>query len=915
MDLDHDHFEDDTLEGRTRLDISHAREGRADVEEAEDAQSDAEDALLEGVREIHRKLNNRRATDRRNRFNRTQKLIEGVRLELEGMTNSYMEFSQEVSLSPLTTTYRLPEGMEQDGIHKCVVVDLYAATEESIPLPKNHGTLASCCVRQGLIPCSVEGINVVITTRSLEFFRRMSLRCPRLGVQAFVRSLCDLHGVAPRPYLASQFRTALDIYLAIRDNVERRVKVALGRDSPNYRLENACPACMYKLEGEDNLEVPILFTIDGNNSLKRFMRRTKKVYDEEGVELPGRSKERYDDRPPPGDYYLPREQVDKWAKEGMELLMAEFPEEDDGQDVVEEDDCNDERWKNMREEVTSRALGIYDETGIMPALCRHSFVLTVVDMVKSGKMYKYGFAIVNHLIRVLGPLGLGYDVGCTFGKAIRRHPVLGPLARRQRFQCLVGAFHGPGHSRRCQCKHLPRYRRGVGLEPFESCESYFSKSNALSTTTRYASRFHRHQAIVNYMQHSDTADAYAGLSNLLARKYEEALRIKATEVALDTALEAMDVSDRKVLETWVVEEEAFLTGLKKEPEEETLQMEYFQSLVTLLDREAHFKDLATTFNTVVAGEDGYTGSVSDTRRLETKRRHMQENLTKALDHVHTMEQRLGISKRWEPADKEWVAAAKLVKNRRFHKALDELEGLIVARMFELNKCHMSGTGYKLRMHIAKSLQARSKAVKSALERYNTAASALVPPRRQLTWEEAVKYAFISDFDLLRDGREDIREKLWAQPKGRAAMDAHFKLLRADEEIQRLNIEIRRLVTYMADESAFLQYQQRRLVEEGKEALAHQVGVYRMERERFDHLHMRRLTKLNSLSGFTGCILPGVSLSAERRVPSGVTTEDVEMANPRADDDTGWREDDESDGEDQDTLVEAMEGLLLATEDG
>ncbi|KAJ6550347.1 hypothetical protein B0H10DRAFT_2242734 [Mycena sp. CBHHK59/15] len=35
------------------------------------------------------------------------------------------------------------------------------------------------------------------------------------------------------------------------------------------------------------------------------------------------------------------------------------------------------------------------------------------------------------------------------------------------------------------------------------------------------------------------------------------------------------------------------------------------------------------------------------------------------------------------------------------------------------------------------------------------------------------------------------------------MDQHYKLLRADEEIQRLNIEIQRLVTHMRDEEAFL----------------------------------------------------------------------------------------------------------------
>jgi hypothetical protein len=69
-------------------------------------------------------------------------------------------------------------------------------------------------------------------------------------MQAFIRGLCDLHSLAPRPYLGSQFSTAFDVYLPIRAEVDKHVKVALGRDTPNWRLKNSCPACLYKLEGE-----------------------------------------------------------------------------------------------------------------------------------------------------------------------------------------------------------------------------------------------------------------------------------------------------------------------------------------------------------------------------------------------------------------------------------------------------------------------------------------------------------------------------------------------------------------------------------------------------------------------------------------------------------------------------------------
>ncbi|KAJ7015805.1 hypothetical protein C8F04DRAFT_905260, partial [Mycena alexandri] len=168
-----------------------------------------------------------------------------------------------------------------------------------------------------------------------------------------------------------------------------------------------------------------------------------------------------------------------------------------------------------------------------------------------------------------------------------------------------------------------------------------------------------------------------------------------------------------------------------------------------------------------------------------------------LEVVKDLEIRLGVVRRWEPDGDDWIRVAKMAKNRRYQRAIDALEGLVVARMFELSKVNMSDTeGYKLRKHIAKALQARSKGVRSALERYNEAAAAMTPPRTQLSWEQIVDYAFLADFDLLRDGREDIRGEPWAQPAGRIAMDQHFKLLRVDEEIAHLNLEIPRLVTHM-----------------------------------------------------------------------------------------------------------------------
>ena len=65
-------------------------------------------------------------------------------------------------------------------------------------------------------------------------------------------------------------------------------------------------------------------------------------------------------------------------------------------------------------------------------------------------------------------------------------------------------------------------------------------------------------------------------------------------------------------------------------------------------------------------------------------------------------------------------------------------------------------GYSLRRHIGNALKSRSTAIRTAVAKYNIAAANLCPPRQELTWEEVVEYAFLADFDLLRDARQDIR---------------------------------------------------------------------------------------------------------------------------------------------------------------
>jgi len=137
--------------------------------------------------------------------------------------------------------------------------------------------------------------------------------------------------------------------------------------------------------------------------------------------------------------------------------------------------------------------------------------------------------------------------------------------------------------------------------------------------------------------------------------------------------------------------------------------------------------------------------------------------------------------------------------RKYRLALDQLERLVVQRLMELQKCHVRGTNYKMRTHIAKHLQSRSKTIKTALSAYNRAVVALKRPQDKLDFNKVIAHDFLSQFDLLRSGRQDIRDKPWAKVENRLLRDTSHKVARAQEEIQRLNVEISRVLNWMQNE--------------------------------------------------------------------------------------------------------------------
>lgn len=167
---------------------------------------------------------------------------------------------------------------------------------------------------------------------------------------------------------------------------------ALRRDEPNWRLKHACPACTSKLQGQLDLDFSMLLAMDGNDSLKRLLRRSPS----DNPEVVGPCNERVDTRQVEGDFYISREDVNKYARELVEeskkleasvrCTMSLFLTSH-CLHLVQDPDYNPcaERWKNMIDEITNRMWGIFDETGVFVVFCRHGFALVVADMVRSGE--------------------------------------------------------------------------------------------------------------------------------------------------------------------------------------------------------------------------------------------------------------------------------------------------------------------------------------------------------------------------------------------------------------------------------------------------------------------------------------------------------------------------------------------------
>ncbi|KAF8152464.1 hypothetical protein B0H34DRAFT_644319, partial [Crassisporium funariophilum] len=159
-------------------------------------------------------------------------------------------------------------------------------------------------------------------------------------------------------------------------------------------------------------------------------------------------------------------------------------------------------------------------------------------------------------------------------------------------------------------------------------------------------------------------------------------------------------------------------------------------------------------------------------------------------------------------------------------------------------------GYKLCKKINKSLKTRVDAIQLALKCYNKAAAQLNPPRSPLTWESVVNAVNVANFNLLCDTQQDIQLLDWAQVANCEGMVLYFGIKRTKEEICPLNVEIRRLLTFLHDN--YIDHYQavgRHMIT--NPPLAHEISARWLYQQQLHEVIVKRLIQTSELPGFSG----------------------------------------------------------------
>ncbi|KAG1848699.1 hypothetical protein DFJ58DRAFT_717006 [Suillus subalutaceus] len=230
-------------------------------------------------------------------------------------------------------------------------------------------------LHNGCIGSSPTRPTVAITICTLDMFRQSHRVCPRFSIHPAAKMLCFMHNLCYCRHLAKQMRTAFNVYLEIHRRINSRLDKFLGHDTENWRMLISCPACQYKLVNEPTLDFLILCACDGNNSAKLV----------DPTVCSG--EEHLDPRSGLSSIWLTESYIDQFKDEQPSDPDDPWIDELDSNDSAEPPTICIDRWRNAAPESRKKMFAIFKKSGISVTVCRHGFLLTICDMVRSGELY------------------------------------------------------------------------------------------------------------------------------------------------------------------------------------------------------------------------------------------------------------------------------------------------------------------------------------------------------------------------------------------------------------------------------------------------------------------------------------------------------------------------------------------------
>lgn len=363
--------------------------------------------------------------------------------QMDRLVDAYLHFRSQETRSDPPSAPLIPPDTPPDAYF---TVDMYSwfGRERTFPILQAPDDIHDneCLLRVGLISNSPVSPDYAFSILTLETFRLLRLRSPRLSIQAFVKAMCDTQNSIAFHNLFDIFTHAFDIYLRILRVVDRLTALQLGRAGPDWRVTHSCPPCHYQLVNEPPLQHDLLLSLDGGSSLKRFAKA--------GLAASNLSFN--------SNYIIPRDDVNDFGKSASKPAPASTPatsaaaappkgkgkgkgkakpkgkskaapvatQENDDVAAVEkdpddddaamevEDGANDEddlnlvvkgppvgmneeaedelvakcaeRWKANASDEKKGMYDCFEESGVMICLCRHGIMYWITDMICSGEL-------------------------------------------------------------------------------------------------------------------------------------------------------------------------------------------------------------------------------------------------------------------------------------------------------------------------------------------------------------------------------------------------------------------------------------------------------------------------------------------------------------------------------------------------